>query len=88
MFHALVFAVVLKASPGIVPMSGTCPPALRGEASTFLPPVAARQARKPNALERMIRTVRRFPLHTKVVLGLCLVGAILFFVAMWYKSQL
>lgn len=48
----------------------------------------ARRANKPGKLQRFVNRVRRMPTHTKAILCLCAAGIVLFFVAVWVKSQM
>lgn len=60
----------------------------RGPAA-YLPSLeASAQQRSPGKLRRLVNRARRMPKHTKIVLGLCTAGAVLFFIGVWAKSRL
>ncbi len=53
-----------------------------------LPAPAAQVRRSPSTLRRIVNKARRMPQHTKLVIGLCLAGAIVFFVGIWAKTRM
>ena len=59
---------------------------LRSGQSVVVP--SAQVRRGPSTLRRIVNKARRMPQHTKLVIGMCLAGAIVFFVGIWAKTRM
>lgn len=59
---------------------------LRSGQSVAVP--SAQVRRSPSTLRRIVNKARRMPQHTKLVIGLCVAGAIVFFVGIWAKTRM
>ena len=84
---ALALACLVHCTSGLCVEAGPSAPRGRGLHSAA-PAVLAQVRRSPSKLRRVVERARRMPKHTKVVLGLCAAGLILFFAGIWAKSRL
>ncbi len=84
MFTRLLLAWVAAALLGGV--ESVCGPMRSGGRPA--PALLAQVRRGPGTLRRIINKTRRMPSHTKLILGLCAAGVVVFFIGVWAKSQL
>ena len=84
--HPLV--LVLAALTGWLPsphLPASAPLERAAELTRGIPPALAQTQR--SRMRRAITKINRMPKHTKVILGLCAAGVIVFFIGIWAKSR-